>query len=812
MPKSVKTPVKSRPKPRPVRTAKKSVSLVDDEAEESDDGVLLERPDFEAPEEYPDVHENEDRRESDNDFINDGDPYEDEQECSPSPDITPPPSPSKRGRTRRSVKNPVTPVSPIKSRLRRAATPPETPSPTKRSKRLNKTEDIIELASSSEEDLEAMDLDDSMYKKPTSIKPTALPPSLLTRSAASKEKLSPDSRIPPGNGAPMLQSGSQNLFDPSDLDGIPEELRVPPFVVDGKITKSMIGWISAMASHKMDSASLTEGPGLKHASRALDRVDHDQLALDEGIRSSILQASSPKISKKPSVARYSPDWEPLSVADLLEEAASRSAAKKELKSVIRTTSNTDSADGNDTDLGETPPNKHTSRARPSQKGKEKAKSDSSETVIPSVSPLKPIASKGSARVRSENTSKSSGISAPKAGDENALGVKNSADVSSFMLPPKPLSAASLAVPAAGNASLTMAQLLRMSRGEPLIEDDAEAKEPTPPIEPDQVFLEDLESYKAYFDSDAPCGVFELQLQDPALRPHYVGLHPLPKRRRIVPVYDRTRSSLEDIDWTTGGRVKFSSWFDQNPRMLAANSMSAMLFQSAEPNFINLSRVSPLDLTSRASAGSSQTSRLYVGDRIAICLSAVCCTESHVLAPKRIGPKTELQRKWFSGVLHDQDWERFESILCLVFGESIMYGQVTDKSISFQTMMSPDPSRAEQSNDKSAQSVPSTMFSARSPSKKVPRYTDKMLLAYNDPIPVYDARKTVFDFSADLDRLDKVLPLFPGEVPAGSFTVVGYTCSSYRRAITGSTGQVPHVGLNILWLIVFGTPGIRSSHH
>ncbi|KAJ7161107.1 hypothetical protein C8R46DRAFT_856911, partial [Mycena filopes] len=73
------------------------------------------------------------------------------------------------------------------------------------------------------------------------------------------------------------------------------------------------------------------------------------------------------------------------------------------------------------------------------------------------------------------------------------------------------------------------------------------------------------------------------------------------------------------------------------------------------------------------------------------------------------------------------------------------------------------------------------------------------------VPVYDARKKMIDFSADLDRLAEVLPLFPGEVPVGSFSVVGYTCSSYAGSVSGSDSKVSHLSLNLLWIIVCGTP-------
>lgn len=49
----------------------------------------------------------------------------------------------------------------------------------------------------------------------------------------------------------------------------------------------------------------------------------------------------------------------------------------------------------------------------------------------------------------------------------------------------------------GDPPLTMAQFMRVNRGEPAGEAEPASKEDTPPIESEPVFLEDLESYKAY---------------------------------------------------------------------------------------------------------------------------------------------------------------------------------------------------------------------------------------------------------------------------------------------------------------------------
>lgn len=77
------------------------------------------------------------------------------------------------------------------------------------------------------------------------------------------------------------------------------------------------------------------------------------------------------------------------------------------------------------------------------------------------------------------------------------------------------------------------------------------------------------------------------------------------------------------------------------------------------------------------------------------------------------------------------------------------------------------------------------------------------------VPVYDARKVVVDFQADLDRLDQVLPRFSGEIPFSSFIVVGYTASSYQGTLSGSNERVAQLGCNVLWVIVCGTPVLKK---
>ncbi|KAJ7733482.1 hypothetical protein B0H16DRAFT_1468073 [Mycena metata] len=325
-----------------------------------------------------------------------------------------------------------------------------------------------------------------------------------------------------------------------------------------------------------------------------------------------------------------------------------------------------------------------------------------------------------------------------------------------------------------------------------------------PIDPDEtpstVFLEDLETYKAYFDPSAECGVADPDLQDPALIPGYAALHPLPAGRRILPSFDpQGVTESEGDEGIKGGRVKFSSWTRHLRNMLADNSIGALIFKESEPNFINPSRVSPLRLSSQSTTAASPTQRLMV--------------ESVLVEAAKISPKSERMRKWVSGVFHNQEWERFESLMCLVFGEDLMYTQISPKkAVSFQTMLSPDSAGAVKDTDSRFKAeAPSDMFTPikskapkkASPSK--PSIKTKTLLAYNEDVPIYDARKVVVDFQADLGRLNDVLPKFIGEIPFSSFVVVGYTASCYKGARGGSAEKVAQLGCNIVWVIVCGTP-------
>ena len=63
------------------------------------------------------------------------------------------------------------------------------------------------------------------------------------------------------------------------------------------------------------------------------------------------------------------------------------------------------------------------------------------------------------------------------------------------------------------------------------------------------------------------------------------------------------------------------------------------------------------------------------------------------------------------------------------------------------------------------------------------------------VPIYDASDRDFDYAQDLEVIDDVLPQLDHEVSAGSFAVVAYTMSTFKKA--GSW----HLNTNIQFVIV-----------
>ncbi|KAJ7626517.1 hypothetical protein DFH06DRAFT_1141828 [Mycena polygramma] len=654
---------------------------------------------------------------------------------------------------------------------------PKTP-PKKNLTKISKPEPVIDISSSSEEyvlacmrhagfidlpprDLTAMDVDDSMYRKPGGVKSSTLPPSLVTRSATAKRAAT--SQSPQKTASPKKPRTTRS----SANEQATEESEVPANApVSFGTQTDMMQFMTTFMNQYLASQALPTVPKEPVRSESVPRVDFDAIELRKGLK------ASKQHSKKEELQSH-----------LFSTRSSRGAGSSKQKAAKP---KEDSPDWEPPYDGSTAPVDDD----PAPKGKGKGK------VVP--------------RKSKASGSKADLISRVESGE----------DMRDAPLP-ETKAVAPPAVPSA--APLTLQQYFAVHGNVAATADaiaEAPEREEVDETEHSTVFMDMLETYKAYYDPLAVCGVNDEDLQDPVLVNSYVGQPPLPGDRSLLAVYDPSRLSGQEREPVKGGRVKFSTWARYIPSILADNAIGAVLFREADPNFINPSRVSPLLLSCQVTAGSAATQRLMVNGRVAMCVTSIFCTESFLVDAKKIGANTDRTRKWLSGIPHNQDFERLESLFCLVLGEHVLYAQITPKkALSFQTMMSPANAAAVQDVEDAFTSAPSDMFAPVTPSKspakakspsKTWNYTSKTLLAAHDKVPIYDARTVVFDFNSDLSRLSTVLPAFHGEIPFGSFVVVGYTVAGYKASLSAGGERVPHLGCNILWAIVCGSPPLKGK--
>ncbi|KAJ7143168.1 hypothetical protein C8R43DRAFT_891868 [Mycena crocata] len=157
------------------------------------------------------------------------------------------------------------------------------------------------------------------------------------------------------------------------------------------------------------------------------------------------------------------------------------------------------------------------------------------------------------------------------------------------------------------------------------------------------------------------------------------------------------------------------------------------------------------------------------------------------------------------MLYNQDWERWESFMCTVFGEDFMYTPMSGMALHIAPL-GHAPLRLQKGalpvnfTTRVASSTPTgTMTQVSS------RATSNLHFTYSlHQVPVYDATNRDFNFKTDLPGMASNLPLWEGEIPVRSFVVAGYTAASYKGNGGGLPNQI-HVGCNLMWAIVCGTP-------
>ncbi|KAJ7241284.1 hypothetical protein C8J57DRAFT_1527027 [Mycena rebaudengoi] len=314
----------------------------------------------------------------------------------------------------------------------------------------------------------------------------------------------------------------------------------------------------------------------------------------------------------------------------------------------------------------------------------------------------------------------------------------------------------------------------------------------PPSGDPQLCLEDLETYKNNFNPKAECGVFDLLLQDEALRELYVGLPPLPSDRWVLATYDPKQESSEE--GTIGGHLSFSYWKDNLQGASPSTIMSIMSFTRSD-FYINPSRISPALVVTAPTTSSSINKRMEIDGCVAISLMAGICTESNITAA---------------------DWERWQSFICLVFGYGVLFSPIVCNALHMGSSLS-QPLKDERkpnaslSKNKISSFMTSPHKSPKAPSwKSSPKTNPKSTaplrytLGHDEDVPTFDARGIDFDFNVDIPNMATKLKSWTGEIPLQSFIVAGYTASTYITNVARpslSPIQLKmryHVGFRLDW--------------
>ncbi|KAJ7781443.1 hypothetical protein B0H16DRAFT_1710648 [Mycena metata] len=344
--------------------------------------------------------------------------------------------------------------------------------------------------------------------------------------------------------------------------------------------------------------------------------------------------------------------------------------------------------------------------------------------------------------------------------------------------------------------------------------------PSPQKKKKTVVYSDVVYPRVKYNDKGPCQVFRPELQDPLLVKVYAKAPSLVEYGQLVPTYDP--ASQKDPAGSIGGRLSFSIWFEV---MFDANPVTIMHAVSivAHDCHVNGSLANPNDMCIMPLPGIRTYHIIGRNERPAVFMSAGMCTESHIIHPEGSSSANPRYSKSIGLIMHNLHYERFVQFCLICLGHKILRTAIRNRALLIQSVLSPldgigkDQQKALKKTNKltkffdSPGGSPSKAGQAAGPTPAwVPgvSYPEKYKLEYNDKIPAYDARGTLFNFQSDLANLSK-LKEWEGEVPVGAFVVVGHSVSTYKGTANGEKG-VWHLGNNLLWVVICGTTGDDES--
>ncbi|KAJ7823730.1 hypothetical protein B0H14DRAFT_2597757 [Mycena olivaceomarginata] len=269
-----------------------------------------------------------------------------------------------------------------------------------------------------------------------------------------------------------------------------------------------------------------------------------------------------------------------------------------------------------------------------------------------------------------------------------------------------------------------------------------------------------------------CEVMDAAIQDPMMKPIYALQLPRLKKCQVT-----TWSSSEGP-----GMFELSYYPVINPK-LSIDTVWALLLFVRKSVYINPARVDPRLLQAR--------SPHYIKDGPKKRHSSLLqvSTVGHAASP--LIPLL----KFITGVHLSQDFERIVGLCGMVFQLDLLHVQLHMSALTFGTKGIP----IEQYENLETKVQPGVKSSGNI-YKKNTYVASNDSLNWNDTVPVYDGRFTGFDAAVDIDNIDKILPVYEGDIPANCCTAVGYTISHY---VTRT--REDHISFNLQWAIVLGEP-------
>jgi hypothetical protein len=123
--------------------------------------------------------------------------------------------------------------------------------------------------------------------------------------------------------------------------------------------------------------------------------------------------------------------------------------------------------------------------------------------------------------------------------------------------------------------------------------------------------------------------------------------------------------------------------------------SAMVFTRCE-EFVNVARISPNLLVMKPPVINKPHLRINVAadtsanatSQVAICVSPGMATECFLVQPHPGSGSAPRMRSYMSLMFHNQEWERWEAVMCLCFGESCLYTPMTKFAVHMGSILGP----------------------------------------------------------------------------------------------------------------------------